>query len=115
MHAKSFIASVSLVVCIAGLGCTVTAQPLTPAGQAVNVGKSDPPGSCTQVGPVSAQSGGGAGMYGAQGTYEDALNIFRNKAGAMGANYARMDSQVMPVPAAGMNAFVIHGVAFYCP
>jgi hypothetical protein len=102
----------SIVLAIAAIGCAVQTQPLTPAGQNVKVAKAEPVGNCTELGPITAQSGGGQGMYGAKGTYEDAHNILRNKAGEMGANYVRMDSQVMPV--AHLNAFTIYGVAFYC-
>ena len=105
------------IILIAGCGGKVSTAPLTPEGQKVQVTKAEPPPGCVEVGLIEAISGGGCGMYGAQGTYEDAYNILRNKAAEMGANHVRMDSQIPPHGEAGCfdNRFVIRGVAFRCP
>jgi hypothetical protein len=110
----SFLAT---IVIFAMAGCGASTQQLTPAGQQVQVTKAEPPPGCMEVGPVEAKSGGGCGIYGAKGTYEDAYNILRNKAAQMGATHVRMDAQVPPHNEGGCYnlAFVIRGVAYRCP
>jgi hypothetical protein len=104
------------VATLALLACSVSTQQLSPAAQNVHVTKAEPPEGCAEIGPIEAVSGGGCGMYGAKGTYEDAYNILRNKAAEMGANHVRMDAQVPPHLEGGCQnqAFVIRGVAFRC-
>jgi phosphate-selective porin len=111
------IAVIFLLTILVMTGCAVQTQTVTPAGQAVKVTKAEPPPGCTEIGPIEAKSGGGCGMYGAKGTYEDSYNILRNKAAGMGANHVRMDSQIPPHNAGGCfdQAFVIRGIAYYCP
>ena len=104
------------VVTFALFACSVSTQQLSPAAQNVQVTKAEPPPGFVEVGPIEAVSGGGCGMYGSRGTYEDAYNILRNKAAEMGANHVRMDAQEPPHYEGGCQnqAFVIRGVAFRC-
>lgn len=83
---------------------------VTPAGQNVKVAKADPPASCTQVGPESAQSGGGQGMYGAQGTYADAQRDARFASSSAPRKWVRSiataDMQSQEGPCAARPRFV---------
>lgn len=102
---------------IAGCGVPASSAVLSPMGQTVRVGRSDAEAACVELGPVETTHGSGCGMFGRQGTYEDAYVLFRNRAAELGANYLRLDQQVPPHSESGCynQEFTIRGVAFRCP
>jgi hypothetical protein len=105
------------VVVVVGLlfvssGCGVSTAQLAPGAENIRVSKGDPGPNCREIGPISGESGAGAGIYGARGTYEDSYNLLRNRAVEMRATHVRMDSQEFPSPVS--NKFIIRGIAFRC-
>jgi hypothetical protein len=116
------IAVASLPVAVAALGvlsgCFASAQavPTSRFAASVRVGKSDPPLSCQDLGPIEAVHGSGCGGFGARGDYRGAYNVLRNQAGLAGGNYVRMDVQQPPHSENGCfdNRYIIRGVLYAC-
>ena len=74
-------------------GCTASQVKISPESLAVQFGTNPPSGDAIQIAPVTARHGGGCGLYGAEGNFEGAATILRNKAASMGANYVQIIRQ----------------------
>lgn len=72
------------------VGCTAGQVKMSPESLAVQFGTVPPPEGAIQVAPITARHGGGCGLYGAEGNFEGAAIILRNKAATMGANYVQI-------------------------
>ncbi|MEL0615353.1 hypothetical protein V6243_00820 [Cobetia marina] len=59
----------------------------------VEIGSNPPTGEYKNLGPISAKHGGGCGLFGAQGNFEGAMTILRNKAASRGADYVQIIKQ----------------------
>lgn len=95
-----------LVVVVIGfqfLACS--ASTLTAGGQTVRVQKGDPPSDCEEVGFVEGASSNLVSNY-----KENARNKMRNEAAARGANYLRLESEVIDG-----NGVRYESTAFKCP
>ncbi len=68
------------------MGCA-TSPPITEKGNLVEIGKELPDQSFSKIGPISAKSGFGCGGFGLRGNFEASLNILKNHAAKMGAQY----------------------------
>ena len=103
-----------LLLSLALYGCSASRVEVKPNSSKVSVG-SVPPGDGYQlIGPVTAKHGGGCGLYGAQGNFEGAMTILRNKAAAMGGDYVqiiRQEGEHM-VGLCLDRAYVIDGLVF---
>jgi len=77
---------ISLVMLLSGCGATA----LTAGGQSVKVQKSDPPPGCEEVGFLEGRSSNLVANY-----KENARNKLRNQAAERGANYLRLESEVV--------------------
>lgn len=90
-------------------GCTAAPVTLCPGAEKIIVEKSPPPIHYKLIGPVQAQHRRGCGGYGANGTYEGAINQTKNNALAMGANYVQIHI-ITPPHSSGIcfvNAWVV--------
>ena len=95
-------------------GCSAGNVDIRPESVNIQVGN-DPPGDgFVQLAPITAKHGGGCGLYGAQGDFEGAMNILRNKAAERGAVYVQIIRQ-QGEHMAGLcldRAYVIDGLAY---
>jgi S1-C subfamily serine protease len=82
-----------LIITLLLAGCAATNVAVRPSSVNVQVGHSSPGEGYDQLGPITAKHGGGCGLYGAQGDFEGAMNILRNKADERGADYVQIISQ----------------------
>lgn len=85
-----FIQLISILVLV---GCSATQVSMHPDSVNVQVGTNPPSEGYTQLGPITARHGGGCGLYGAQGSFEGAMNILRNVAAQRGADYVQIIRQ----------------------
>lgn len=74
-------------------GCTASEVVMRPDSINIQIGTKSPGDGFTQIGPITAKHGGGCGLYGAQGDFEGAMNILRNKAAERGADYVQIIRQ----------------------
>ena len=74
-------------------GCTASQVKINPESLNVQIGTTPPMGEAIQIAPLTARHGGGCGLYGAEGNFEGALTILRNKAANIGANYVQIIRQ----------------------
>jgi hypothetical protein len=95
-------------------GCTAGRVQIVADASRVRVGSQAPSGDVEQLGALTAQHGGGCGLYGARGTYEGAFAVLRNKAAEIGADYVQILRVREPrLEGACMNqAFVIDAIAY---
>lgn len=105
---------VLLFVAIAAAGCAAAEVAVVPDASRVRVGSQLPVGVYEQLGAVTAQHGGGCGLYGTRGNYEGAFTLLRNKAANLGADYVQILRVTEPhLEGICMNqAFVIDGIAY---
>lgn len=107
--------SVPFLVCALLLvGCAASKVAMRPESLNVQVGTSPPGEGYSQLSPITAKHGGGCGLYGAQGSFEGAMNILRNKAAEHGADYVQIIRQ-QGEHMAGLcldRAYVIDGFAY---
>lgn len=103
-----------ILVVLALAACTAGRIDGVPEASRVRVGSQAPSGDIDQLGAITAQHGGGCGLYGARGTYEGAFAVLRNKAAQIGADYVQILRVKEPrLEGACMNqAFVIDGMAY---
>jgi Domain of unknown function (DUF4156) len=88
---KKLIGTYFVVIFLAG--CTASQVQIDSASLNVQIATTPPKGNVVQLGPVTARHGGGCGLYGAEGNFEGAATILRNKAARMGANYVQIIHQ----------------------
>lgn len=95
-------------------GCTASQVKQTEEALLVEINHNPPPYGAKQVGPISAKHGGGCGLYGAEGNFEGAASILRNKAATLGANYVQItDQQGEHVTGLCLDrSYTINGLAF---
>ncbi len=94
--------------------CTAAEVIVAPDTSRVRTGNQPPVGAHQQIGAVTAQHGGGCGLYGTRGNYEGAYTLLRNKAAKLGADYVHILRVTEPrLEGICMNqAFVIDGMAY---
>jgi hypothetical protein len=94
--------------------CQAKAVVAEPRALAVDVEKADPPPGSRGLGMVYAVHGGGCGVTGAEGNYEGAVMLLRNKAVQRGGNYVQILTTIAPHTENGCfdNRFVIRGVIY---
>jgi hypothetical protein len=94
--------------------CQAKAVVVDPKGQAVDVEKADPPPGSKGLGIVYAVHGSGCGMTGAEGSYDGAVGILRNKAVQRGGNYVQVLTAVGPHTENGCydNRFIVSAVIY---
>jgi len=73
--------------------CTASSVKMHPGSENVQIGTAAPEAGYSMLGPISAKHGGGCGLYGAEGDFAGAMNILRNKAAEMGADYVQIIRQ----------------------
>ncbi len=103
-----------LLVAIVAAGCAAAEIVIAPDASRVRTGSQPPAGAYEQLGAVTAQHGGGCGMYGTGGNYEGAFTLLRNKAAKLGADYVQI-LRITPPHFEGIchsRAFVIDGMAY---
>jgi len=110
----AFVFVAVLVGSVLAAGCAASRVEVVPEASRVRVGSQAPSGDAEQIGAVTAQHGGGCGLYGSRGTYEGAFSALRNKAAQLGADYVQIVRVREPrLEGACMNqAFVIDSVAY---
>lgn len=103
-----------VVLTLVGAGCAATEVVIAPDAPRVRTGTQPPIGAFEQLGALTAQHGGGCGLYGTRGNYEGAYTILRNKAAKLGADYVQILRVTEPrLEGICMNqAFVIDGMAY---
>jgi hypothetical protein len=72
------------------VGCTASQVQTTPKSLNVQIGSNVPSGNAKFLGPITARHGGGCGLYGAEGNFQGAMTILRNKAAEMEANFVQI-------------------------
>lgn len=75
------------------LGCTATPVAMQSDSTHIEVSTLPPGHGYTQRGPITARHGGGCGLYGSRGDFEGAMNILRNRAAELDAEYVHILSQ----------------------
>lgn len=104
----------SLVIVLILVGCTASTIAMRPESADVQIGNTPPGNGFTLLGAISAKHGGGCGLYGAQGNFEGAVNILRNKASERGADYVQIINK-KGEHMAGLcldRAYIVDGFAF---
>jgi len=108
----------ALAVCLLSftVGCVTTAPPVSEKGTQVEIGEEVPDQRFSEIGPIKVHSGNGCGGYGLRGTYEASLNLLKNRAAEMGAQYIRVQKTIEPhIDQTGFcfdNEYVIEGTAY---
>jgi hypothetical protein len=99
---------------VALAACQAKAVVAEPRAEAVDVEKADPPPGSQGLGIVYAVHGGGCGVTGAEGNYDGAVMMLRNKAVERGGNYAQILTTIPPHTENGCfdNRFVIRAVLY---
>ena len=95
--------------CFLSLAMASCLSDITPAGQAVRIGKMDPQSGCAELGMVYG-SGGGGPYTTSEDKMRSAQNELRNNAAELGANYVAMD-----VAGGDNRSLTLTGRAFKCP
>ena len=98
-------------------GCSTEYLPvvLTPDGEDVVVAEVDPPASCRELGPVQGKHGTQCNAFDRTGTRDGAVSVLRNTAGTQGANYVRIDREIVPDPPHDNCLYTLRGTAYRCP
>ncbi len=97
------------------LACAGTPVVMTPEGERIRVGRSDPSDNYELIGPVTAHDGNGCGLYGRRGTHDNAITALRVKAATMGADYVAITTITEPHlanPSCFANPYTISGMAY---
>lgn len=95
-------------------GCAAAQVSVAPDAIQVRTGTLTPSGRYEQLEAITAQHGGGCGLYGVRGNLEGAYSVLRNRAVQLGANYVQILRVTEPhlEPFCMNQAFVIDGLAY---
>ena len=104
-----------LMGCLALAGCTASSVILKPGAEDVQISTEPPGEGYSLIGPISARHGGGCGLFGSAGRYDEAINMLRNIAVERSADFVqllRQQPEHMRGPMCLDRAYNIEGLAF---
>ena len=105
-----------LVVGVLGvLACASIPVQITPEGEHVVVGRSDPTDNYELIGPITVHDGNGCGLYVRRGTHDNAITALRVKVAIVGADYVAITTITEPHlanPNCFANPYIVSGMAY---
>ena len=87
MFRSAAIVAISLLIAVCSAAVAQTDV------SSVQVGSESPGNDYSQIGPITAKSGGGCGLFGKKGTFQGAMTSLRKEAAEMGADYVQILQQ----------------------